>query len=300
MYFGQLITAMVTPFTADDEVDIPGIHRLVNHLIENGSDAIVACGTTGESPVLSEDEKQVVLSETVLAAAGRIPVIAGTGSNNTAQSIQMTKKAAALGVQGIMLVAPYYNKPSQEGLYQHFRAIAEATSLPVMLYNVPGRTASNLSAETLIRLAQLPNIVALKEASDEFAKIAEMVEKTPHDFHIYTGEDHLTLPAVAVGCSGAVSVASHLFGPEMKQMLHAFFGGQPALAGQIHRDLVPRMNALFSSPNPVPLKAAMYRKGLPAGNVRLPLVPLNEVETDTLMHTLFGPREISVQRKSIP
>ncbi|TDQ41442.1 4-hydroxy-tetrahydrodipicolinate synthase [Aureibacillus halotolerans] len=300
MYFGRIMTAMATPFDHQQRVDVEGIHTLVNHLISTGTDAIIACGTTGESPVLSDEERALVISETVKAAKKRVPVIAGTGSNNTAQSIAVTKSAEVLGADGIMLVTPYYNRPSQEGLFQHFSAIVKETKLPVMLYNVPGRTAVNLLADTVIRLSALDNVVALKEATDDFTKISAIIEGTPNDFHVYTGEDHLTLPAVAVGCSGVVSVASHLFGAEMNKMLDAYFNGSPALAAQIHRDLTPRMKALFMAPSPSPLKAALTYTGLPAGSVRLPLLPLDEAETEQLTSTLFGPRIVSQQQKNIP
>lgn len=217
-----------------------------------------------------------------------MPVIAGTGSNNTKASIKLTKKAEEAGADAVMLVTPYYNKPSQEGMYRHFRAIAEETSLPVMLYNVPGRTAASLAPETAIRLAEIPNIVAIKEASGDLEAITKIIAETPEDFAVYSGDDSLTLPVLSVGGRGIVSVASHVIGPEMQQMIKHYMNGETQQAALIHQKLLPLMKGLFAAPNPSPLKTALQLKGLDVGSVRLPLIPLNEDERLRLSSLMNG------------
>ncbi|MDA7025804.1 4-hydroxy-tetrahydrodipicolinate synthase [Bacillus sp. CLL-7-23] len=278
MNFGNIATAMVTPFDKNENVDFQKLKKLIGYLIENGTDSLVVAGTTGESPTLSEEEKLALIKYCVKEVNGRIPVIAGTGSNNTAASIRLTKKAEEAGADAVMLVVPYYNKPSQEGMYHHFKAIAEQTSLPVMLYNVPGRTVVSLAPETTIRLAKIPNIVAIKEASGDLDGIAKIVAETPEDFAVYSGDDSLTLPALAVGGKGVVSVASHIIGREMQEMITLYLNGDTAQAALIHQKLLPLMNGLFAAPNPTPVKTALQLKGLDVGSVRLPLLPLNEEE----------------------
>jgi 4-hydroxy-tetrahydrodipicolinate synthase len=226
MNFGQVLTAMVTPFDQHGEVDFNAARTLVNYLIDNGSDGLVVSGTTGESPTLTTEEKVELFKLTVETAAGRVPVIAGTGSNNTRASISLTKLAEEAGVDGIMLVAPYYNKPSQEGMFQHFKAIAETTSLPVMLYNIPGRSVVNMSVETVVRLSEISNIVAIKEASGNLDAMAEIISLTSDDFTLYSGDDGLTLPVLAIGGAGVVSVASHIIGNEMQEMITQFKNGR--------------------------------------------------------------------------
>lgn len=286
MYFGQVLTAMVTPFDQNGDVDFNVTRTLVNYLIENGTDGLVVAGTTGESPTLSTDEKVELFKFVVDVVGGRIPVIAGTGSNNTRASISLTKQAEAAGVDGIMLVAPYYNKPSQEGMYQHFKAIAESTSLPVMLYNIPGRSVVNMSVETIVRLSQLPNIVAIKEANGNLDAMAEVISQTPNDFTLYSGDDGLTLPVLGIGGAGIVSVASHIIGNEMQDMINLFKNGNIEAAAAAHRKLLPIMNALFAAPSPSPVKAALNLKGINVGGVRLPMVPLTAEETNTLQSVL--------------
>ncbi len=271
MRFGRLLTAMVTPFDDDLKVDYGRAEELAARLVEAGSDGIVVGGTTGESPTLTADEK-VELARVVAAAVGkRAGVIAGTGSNSTAASIELTAKARGAGVHGVMLVAPYYNKPSQEGLYQHFKAIAGSTDLPVILYNVPGRTSVNLAAATVLRLAEIKNIVALKEASGSLDQAGEIVSKAPEGFAVYSGDDSLTLPLMAVGAAGVVSVASHLVGREMKDMIESFARGDVERARRIHLRLLPLFKALFITTNPVPVKAALGMAGFSVGGVRQPL-----------------------------
>jgi len=288
MNFGQVLTAMVTPFDQNGEVDFNAVRRLVDYLIENGTDGLVVAGTTGESPTLTTDEKIALFKAVVVAARGRVPVIAGTGSNNTRASISLTKQAEETGVDGIMLVAPYYNKPSQEGMYQHFKAIAESTSLPVMLYNIPGRSVVNLSAETIVRLSQIENIVAVKEASGNLDDMAAIISQAPSDFTLYSGDDSLTLPVLAIGGAGVVSVASHVIGNEMQEMINHFKNGRVQEAAHSHRQLLPLMKALFTAPNPAPVKAALNMSGVQVGGLRLPLLPLSHDEEMALQVVLPG------------
>ncbi|WP_338469799.1 4-hydroxy-tetrahydrodipicolinate synthase [Niallia sp. XMNu-256] len=276
--FGRIATAMVTPFDRKGHIDFTKTTQLVNYLIENGSESLVVCGTTGESPALSKEEKLALIDHVIKVVDKRVPVIAGTGSNNTYESIELTKKAEDLGADAIMLVAPYYNKPNQEGLYQHFKSIAENTDLPILLYNIPGRSAINIEPETIIRLAQIKNIVAVKEASGNLNDMTEIIAKTPDDFELYTGDDGNTLPVLSIGGSGVISVASHVIGNEMQEMVTKFLNGQIHDAAKIHQKLLPIMVGLFNSPNPVPVKTALQMKGLDVGTVRLPLVALNEQE----------------------
>ncbi|MEC2046140.1 4-hydroxy-tetrahydrodipicolinate synthase [Bacillus licheniformis] len=288
MNFGNIATAMVTPFDKNENIDFQKLSKLIDYLLNNGTDSLVVAGTTGESPTLSEEEKVALIQYSVKEAAGRAPIIAGTGSNNTKASIKLTKKAEEAGADAVMLVTPYYNKPSQEGMYRHFRAIAEETSLPVMLYNVPGRTAASLAPETTIRLAEIPNIIAIKEASVDLDAITKIVAETPEDFAVYSGDDSLTLPALSVGARGIVSVASHIIGPEMQEMIKQYTEGNTAQAALIHQKLLPLMKGLFAAPNPSPLKTALQLKGLDVGSVRLPLIPLNEDERLRLSSLMNG------------
>jgi 4-hydroxy-tetrahydrodipicolinate synthase len=278
MIFGRLITAMCTPFTLAGEIDWEAQEKLIEHLIHTGSDTIVVSGTTAESPTLSKEEKLALFSFTVKQAAGRAKVIAGTGSNNTAESATFTHSATETGVDGIMLVAPYYSKPSQEGIYQHFVTIAKATNLPVMLYNVPGRTSVNMTASTMARLAEVDNIVAIKEASGDLAQITQLIASVPADVAVYSGDDGLTLPVLAIGGAGIVSVASHLIGLEMKSMIKEYLAGNVSKAAKLHQQYQPVFEGLFLAPNPTPLKYALAKKGLMNATVRLPLVELTEEE----------------------
>ncbi|KJL06761.1 MULTISPECIES: 4-hydroxy-tetrahydrodipicolinate synthase [Priestia] len=286
MNFGQVLTAMVTPFDQNGEIDFNATKTLVEHLITNGTDGLVVAGTTGESPTLTTEEKIELFKCVVEAAAGRVHVIAGTGSNNTQASISLTKLAEETGVDGIMLVAPYYNKPSQEGLYQHFKTIAQSTSLPVMLYNIPGRSVVNISVETIVRLSEIPNVVSIKEASGNLDAMAEIISKTPSDFTLYSGDDGLTIPVLAIGGAGVISVASHIIGNDMQQMINAFKNGDVQKAAATHRNLLPIMRALFIAPSPSPVKAALNLNGIQVGGVRLPMVPLSNKEQSALEEVL--------------
>ncbi|MBY6050294.1 4-hydroxy-tetrahydrodipicolinate synthase [Cytobacillus firmus] len=280
--FGRVSTAMVTPFDNKGHIDFPKTTQLINHLIENGTDSLVVAGTTGESPTLTKEEKLALFKHAVKAADKRVPVIAGTGSNNTYESIELTKKAEQIGVDAIMIVAPYYNKPNQEGLYRHFKAIAESTSLPVMVYNIPGRSSVNILPETIIRLSEISNIAAVKEASGDLNAMAKIIANTDDDFMLYSGDDGLTLPCMAIGGTGIVSVASHVIGNEMQEMITAYLNGENEKAAKIHQKILPIMEGLFAAPSPVPVKTALQLKGLDVGSVRLPMVPLTEQERSTV------------------
>jgi 4-hydroxy-tetrahydrodipicolinate synthase len=284
--FGKIVTAMVTPFDNKGNVDFDKTTQLVNYLLENGTDSLVIAGTTGESPTLTTEEKVALFRHVVSVVNGRVPVIAGTGSNNTHASIELTKKAEEIGVDAVMIVAPYYNKPNQEGIYQHFKAIAESTSLPVMVYNIPGRAVVNIAVDTIVRLAEIPNIVAVKDASGNLDAMTEIIARTDDDFLLYSGDDGLTLPVMAIGGAGVVSVASHIIGNEMQEMITAFETGDRIKAAKLHQTLLPIMKGLFAAPSPVPVKTALQLKGLDVGSVRLPLVPLTEQERVQLMNLL--------------
>lgn len=293
MNFGQILTAMVTPFNQNGEIDYNATRNLVNHLLANGTEGIVVAGTTGESPTLTTEEKVELFKFVVEVVDGRVPVIAGTGSNNTRASVSLTQLAENTGVNGIMLVVPYYNKPSQEGLYQHFKAIAESTSLPVMLYNIPGRSGTNMSVDTIVRLSEIPNIVALKDASGNLDAMAAIINQTPNDFSLYSGDDGLTLSVLSIGGVGVISVASHVIGNEMQMMIQNFKNGKLQEAAQAHRNLLPIIKALFAAPSPAPVKAALNLNGIPVGGLRLPMIPLNNEETKILQQALQYVKEKS-------
>lgn len=280
--FGEVITAMATPFRPDRSVDYEGVRTLAQYLADHGSDALVVCGTTGESPTLSKEEKLAVLAAAKEAVGDRIPIIAGTGSNDTRGSIELTKEAEKVGVDGVMLVGPYYNKPSQEGLFQHFKAIAESTGLPVIIYNVPGRTGKNIEAETIARLAEIPNVVAVKEASGDLNQISGIRRLTQPGFAIYSGDDSLTLPILAVGGVGIISVASHVIGKEIKEMIRLFKSGRVEEAAQLHARLFPVFQGVFVTTNPTPVKYLLSEIGVCQPCVRLPLVEATGSERDFL------------------
>lgn len=282
MNFGRVVTAMVTPFDSKGNIDFQKTSTLIEYLIQNGSDAIVVAGTTGESPTLSNEEKVALFEHSVKIVKGRIPVIAGTGSNNTYASVELTRKAESAGVDAVMLVAPYYNKPSQKGMYAHFKTIADKTALPVMLYNVPGRTSINITAETIIALSKVKNIVAVKEASEELDQMTTIISNTSDDFLLYSGDDSLTLPVLSIGGAGVVSVASHVIGNEMQEMVKAFEAGNFKEAASFHQRLLPVIKGMFIAPNPSPVKTALQLTGLDVGGVRLPLVPLSSEERNQL------------------
>jgi len=288
--FGRVVTAMISPFGPDDSLDLDKAVMLARHLEKNGTEGIVVAGTTGESPTLSKDEKLSLFEAVKGAVSPGTAVIAGTGSNCTRDSIALTKEAEAVGVDGIMCVVPYYNKPSQEGLYQHFKAIAEATTLPVMVYNVPSRTVTNLLPQTVKRLSEIDNIIAIKEAANDVEQATELKRLCPPDFRIYSGNDSFTLPMMALGGYGVVSVASHIVGNEISEMIAAYIAGNVSRAWEINVRLLPVFDALFVASNPVPLKEALNMLGFDVGTVRLPLVEMEEGQKKILADSLkeFG------------
>lgn len=283
MDYGRLITAMVTPFHEDGSINWSETERLINHLIEDQkNDSLVVCGTTGESPTLTDDEKVELIRFAVEKSAGRVKIIAGTGSNNTAHSIHLTQLAEQAGADGVLLVVPYYNKPNQEGMYRHFKAIADATSLPCMLYNIPGRTGTSLNVATTLRLAlDCSNIVATKECHS-IEQVSLIAAQAPKSFRVYSGDDSATLPALSVGGYGIVSVAAHLIGAEMKEMIEHYVSGRPQEAAALNHKLYPVFKGLFEAPHPVPnpvaVKYALSLTGHDVGGVRLPLVEATEEE----------------------
>jgi 4-hydroxy-tetrahydrodipicolinate synthase len=282
MSFGRLLTAMVTPMTESLEVNYQEACSLAQHLVEHGTEGIVIASTTGESPTLSNEEKLELFRVVKETIGSKAKVLAAIGSNSTQESVALALRAAQTGVDGLITVVPYYNKPSQEGLYQHFCTIAEATSLPLMLYNVPGRTSLNLLPETVRRLSEIPNIKALKDASGSMDQISELKRILPDEFEIYSGDDSLTLPMLALGCNGVVSVGSHVVGDEMKRMIDAWFSGDRETALKVHLKLLPLFKGIFISPNPVPIKYLLNQIGIRVGGVRLPLVETTPEEKEFL------------------
>ncbi|APC48578.1 4-hydroxy-tetrahydrodipicolinate synthase [Virgibacillus halodenitrificans] len=282
MNFGRVLTAMVTPFNPRGEVDYDQTTKLIEYLIEHGTDGLVIAGTTGESPTLTSAEKIDLFKHVVKVVNKRIPVIAGTGSNSTATSISLTKEAEACGVDGIMLVAPYYNKPSQQGMVEHFSAIAKITDLPIMLYNIPGRSVVKMTADTIVQLSKVPGIVSIKDATGDMELAATVIEKTEDDFSFYSGEDSMTLPLLSLGAIGVVSVVSHVAGEKMQEMASQFHQGNIKEAASIHRKLLPTMKAMFMAPSPAPVKSALRLKGIETGRVRLPLTELSKEEEEKL------------------
>lgn len=290
MDFGRLITAMVTPFDDQGLIDWEQTKRLMDYLIEEQrSDALVVCGTTGESPTLSDEEKLELFKFAVEYSAGRCKIIAGTGSNATAHSIHLTQEAERQGVDAVLLVVPYYNKPNQEGLYRHFEAIAKSTSLPVILYNVPSRSIISMSAATTLRLAQIPNIVATKECAS-LEQVATIAAGAPEGFKVYSGDDSSALPALSVGAYGVISVASHIIGDKMKQMLTSFIEGHVLEAARLHQEMLPTFKGLFECPDPVPspvaVKFALNELGFSVGSVRQPLLAPTEEEASFIRNLL--------------
>ena len=280
------MTAMVTPLNREGKVDYQQAKRLALALLDSGSDGVLIVGTTGESPTLTKEEEQHLFAEVKSAVGDRGSVIAGTGSNSTAEAIEATKKAEQIGVDACLLVVPYYNKPSQDGLYQHFKAVAQETSLPCILYNVPSRTVVSLSADTAIKLSQIDNIVGVKEASGNLSEIAKIIDNTREDFLVWSGNDSDTLPILALGGYGVISVASHLVGSQIKEMIDAFLKGRTGEAASIHRHLLPLVEAIFIVSNPVPIKYALNHIGFNVGKPRLPLVEPDEKSAAFIKDTL--------------
>ncbi len=273
---GRLLTAMVTPFDEKGKVDYEQAKRLALALLESGSEGVVLVATTGESPTLLREEEVRLLTEVKSAVGERGSVIAYTGSNSTVEALEATKKAERIGVDACLLVVPYYNKPTQDGLYQHFKIVAESTSLPCILYNVPSRTVINLAADTVIKLSQRDNIIGVKEASGNLEQISMIINNTRDDFLVWSGNDSDTLPILAIGGYGVISVASHLVGNQIKGMIDSFTSGKTDEAANIHRRLLPLINALFVVSNPIPVKYALNYVGFNVGKPRLPLTEPDE------------------------
>ena len=273
--FGRVLTAMATPFDETGKVDYEQARKLALALLDSGTDGLVLTGTTGESPTLSSEEKLRLYSEVRAAIGGRAPIIAGTCNYNTAESIELSREAQKLGVDGILGTVPYYNKPPQEGIYQHFKAIAEAVPLPMILYNVPTRTVTNMLPDTTIRLSEIDNIIGVKEASGNFDGISRIIQKSMPGFLVYSGDDSSTLPILSLGGYGIVSVASHLIGKQIQRMIQNFLRGEVEGAATIHRETLPLVNALFVVTNPIPLKYALNKVGFRVGKPRLPLVEID-------------------------
>lgn len=281
-----IITAMVTPFDASGNIDFNKLPKLVEHLLANHTEGLILAGTTGESPTLTHDEEIELFNEVIRLVAGRVPIICGVGTNDTRDSIEFVQEISAIrGIDAGLAVVPYYNKPNQEGLYQHFKAIAEASDLPIILYNVPGRTVASLDVATTLRLAELENIIAIKECAGLDA-LTELIEKAPNDFLVYTGEDGLAFSTKALGGQGVISVASHVLGTPMYEMYQGLEQGKLAEAASIQRKLLPKMNALFSVPSPAPVKTALNYIGIDVGELRLPLVSCTPTEKQTIISIL--------------
>lgn len=274
--FGRVLTAMITPFNKDGEVDYAVAEKLADHLVTHGTDTLVLCGTTGESPTLTWEEEYQLFQVVKKSVQGRAKIVAGTGSNSTQEAIEATQTVSKLNLDGSLQVVPYYNKPTQSGLYLHFEAIAKACpDVPIILYNVPGRTSQNLEPETVARLAEIKNVVSVKEASGKLDQVSQIRRLTPPGFAIYSGDDSLTLPILSVGGLGVISVASHLVGDHIQSMIQAYESGRVSEAMHIHIHLMPLFKTLFIETNPVPLKAALRLQGWSVGETRLPLAPIS-------------------------
>jgi 4-hydroxy-tetrahydrodipicolinate synthase len=274
--FGRVVTAMVTPFDDELKIDYKALEKIVEHLLKTGTTTLLVSGTTGESPTLDDSEKKDLLKAVVAQAKGRAKVIMGTGSNDTAKSIKASREAQTIGADGLLLVAPYYNKPNQEGLTAHFEAILKATSLPALLYNIPGRTGINVTAETTIEIAKrCSNLHALKDSTGCPDQAGEIAGKARSDFRVYSGDDYLTLPFLSVGACGVISVASHIIGKQISEMIDAFCDGKLDRARNLHYECLPVFKGLFTAPNPTCVKYALSKLGLCKPHLRLPLVPLS-------------------------
>ncbi len=282
----HIMTAMVTPFGKDGNVDYELLKKLIDHLLSTGTDGILVSGTTGEGPTLTEEEKIELIEKTVEYVAGRVPVVAGTGSNNTKATIEYTNKVAKIdGVDAALVVVPYYNKPDQAGMIAHFTAVADNVDLPIVMYNIPGRTGVTMEVKTIAELSKHQNIIGIKDCTG-IVNMAEIVANTPDDFLAFTGEDADALAARNIGAQGVISVASHLFGKEISQMYAANSKGDNEIAGELMRDLTPKMKALFSHPSPSPVKAALNHVGIEVGGCRMPILALDDAQASVLFNQL--------------
>ena len=286
-YHGAIV-AVVTPFI-NNEIDEQGLVDLINFQIENGTHGIVPCGTTGESATVSFEEHKRIIELTVKTVDGRVPVIAGTGANSTAESIDLAKSAKASGADATLSVVPYYNKPNQEGLYQHFKTIAEAVDIPVILYNVPSRTVTNMLPETVARLAQLDNVIGIKEATGSLQQISEVIRQCPDDFIVLSGDDFTSMPTVLIGGKGVISVASNVHPRGMADLMEAALAGDIKKANEIHYSLYPLMTSMFSAPNPVPAKKGAELLGkIKDGSPRLPLSAIDDKSLEAVTAAMKG------------
>jgi 4-hydroxy-tetrahydrodipicolinate synthase len=283
---GRLLTAMVTPFKEDGSVDYEQAKKLALALLASGSDGLVVVGTTGESPTLVRKEELQLFREIKAVVGNKGSVIAGTGSNSTQEAIEATQQAEECGVDACLLVVPYYNKPTQDGLYRHFKAIAESTKLPCILYNVPSRTVASLASDTVIKLSKIENIIGIKEASGNLNEISRIIENTPDDFLLWSGNDNDTLPILALGGYGVISVASNIIGKQIKEMIDSFIAGDTAKAAKMHRQLIPLIDVLFKVANPIPIKYAMNQIGFRVGSPRPPLYEPDEATANMIKETL--------------
>ena len=283
---GRLITAMATPFDSAGQVDYPQARRLANALLDSGSDGVIVSGTTGESPTLTNAEKLRLYAEVKEAVGPRGAVVAGTGNYSTAESIELSREAERVGVDGLLLVVPYYNKPPQEGLYQHFKAIAGSVALPCMLYNVTSRTSLNMTHETTLRLSQVDNIIGVKEAGSDLDQITRIIDGAPDDFRVWSGNDNETFYIMAAGGYGVVSVAAHLVGRQIKQMMGLLLEGEVERAAAEHRRLLELFKVLFIVSNPIPVKHALNHIGFGMGEPRLPLIPADAKAAAQIEETL--------------
>lgn len=284
--FGRLITAMVTPFSKDGSIDWDGVATLANHLADHGHDAIAVNGTTGEAPTTKSSEKLEIIKVVKSAVGSRVKVLSGAGDNETSYTVEQAKRSASAGADGLLIVAPYYNKPPQAGIEAHFKAVAAATDLPIMMYDIPGRTGVEIESDTILRLFELPNIVALKDAKGNLAATSEVIARS--DIPVYSGDDILNLPFLSIGAVGFVSVCGHTVGSELKEMLETWFAGDTARALEIHQKLMPVFKGTFRTQGAILTKAAMTLMGLPGGTTRLPLVDATPAQIATLREDLIA------------
>jgi 4-hydroxy-tetrahydrodipicolinate synthase len=284
---GDVVTAMVTPFDKDLNINYQMVEKLANHLVNNGTDTILVAGTTGESPTLTHDEELELLKVVKSAVSGKAKILMGAGSNSTATAVEMSKKVAKAGADAILSVVPYYNKPSQIGMVAHFGAIANAVDLPIMLYNIPGRTGVDMAPETIIKIAnEHKNVFAVKQSNGNLDLVTEIISEAPEGFVVFSGDDSLTLPMLALGAVGVVSVASHLVGKEIQSIIKAFKAGNVSEAKALHHKYYPVFKKIFMAPNPIPLKAALAKKGIIEEHVRLPLVGLDDKQKAELFSAI--------------
>ncbi len=288
------MTAMVTPFDSGMEVDYEGLRANVRFQIDNGVRALVPLGTTGESPTIRDGERKKIIEAVVAEARGRVPVIVGTGTNSTHSTMEHTKEAENLGADAALVVSPYYNKPTQEGLYRHFEAVSKSARIPIIIYNIQGRTGVNIETPTLMRLAKLHNVAGVKEASGSVAQMMDVIDQKPKEFAVLSGDDNLTLPLIGMGGKGVISVVSNLLPRRVSGMVDAALLGDMEMARRMHYELMPIFKGAFVETNPIPIKAAMQLSGMPSGDLRLPLCGLQQQNLDKLRQVLLKYKELKI------